>query len=154
MAVAENVTAILKDIKVTKKGIAINFEGVKLQGEQLQQLASLIGEVIVLGVDVPQMNLFEDEDVNAVADEGTLEYNEGTELEEGQEVGEGTAESEVAVTVEGGEGQNVEEDLSNITFEEPKEVTNPDSEVTSNGEGGFTPTPLMTNEEVAQQLEI
>lgn len=91
--IVENVSAVLKDIKVTKKGINLTLEDVRLKGEQLQDLASLIGEVVLVGVDIPQMNLFEDEDVN--------------KLEAPQEV------EEEAVT---------DEDVSDVQFEAVEET--------------------------------
>lgn len=93
--VVQNVSAILKDIKVTKKGINITFEDVRLQGEQLQQLASLIGEVVLVGVDIPQMGLFEDEDVNELEEEAEAETAEAeAHEEEGQfELFEGEEEA-------------------------------------------------------------
>ena len=63
--VVENIKTVLKDIKVTKKGINITLENAKLQGEQLQELAALIGEAIVLAVNVPQLNIFDEEVSNA-----------------------------------------------------------------------------------------
>ena len=87
--VTENLQAVLKDIKVTKKGITVNFEDVKLRGEDLQALASLIGEKVMLGIDLPQMSIFDDEVVNELdapqdlsgeeKDSSEL-YNEAVEL--------------------------------------------------------------------------
>ena len=58
--IVSNVSTVLKDIKVTKKGINLTLEDVRLQGEQLKHLAALIGEVVQVGVDIPQMSLFEE----------------------------------------------------------------------------------------------
>ena len=59
--IVQNVSAILKDIKVTKKGINITLEDTRLEGEQLQRLASLIGDVVLLGVATPQASIFDEE---------------------------------------------------------------------------------------------
>ena len=66
--VVENVTSVLKDIKVTKKGINITLEDARLCGEQLQDLASLIGEAITIAVSVPQIGLFDEEVEKSNAD--------------------------------------------------------------------------------------
>lgn len=56
----ENVSTVLKDIKVTKKGINLTLEDARLQGEQLKDLATLIGEVILVAVSTPQMGMFDE----------------------------------------------------------------------------------------------
>lgn len=86
--VAQNVPAILKDIKVTKNGINISLEDVKLKGEQLQNLASLIGGSILIAVDTPQMNLFDDENVNELEESEPVEGQISmTDEEVAQELG-------------------------------------------------------------------
>lgn len=86
--VAQNVPAILKDIKVTKNGINISLEDVKLKGEQLQNLASLIGGSVLIAVDTPQMNLFEDENVNELEESEPVEGQISmTDEEVAQELG-------------------------------------------------------------------
>lgn len=86
--VAQNVPAILKDIKVTKNGINISLEDVKLKGEQLQNLASLIGGSVLIAVDTPQMNLFEDENVNELKESEPVEGQISmTDEEVAQELG-------------------------------------------------------------------
>jgi hypothetical protein len=57
-----NIPAVVKDVKVTKKGIQVSLEEVKFQGEQLTDFATLIGEAILLDIQLPQMR-FDDEDM-------------------------------------------------------------------------------------------
>lgn len=86
--VAQNVPAILKDIKVTKNGINISLEDVKLKGEQLQNLASLIGGSVLIAVDTLQMNLFVDENVNELEESEPVEGQISmTDEEVAQELG-------------------------------------------------------------------
>lgn len=144
MAIVENVTAVLKDIKVTKKGINIAFEDVRLKGEQLQDLASLIGEVVLIGTDIPQMNLFEDEDVN--------------ELEAPQEAG---AEETTEEVTETGEQLSLLEEVETVTDEEVANFQF-ESEGTDETQEGPARLVLADNEdvvslsyeEVAQELGV
>lgn len=141
MAVANNVKAILKDIKVTKKGIVLSFEDVRLQGEQLTDLASLIGGLVLIDVEAPQLSLFEDEDVNEI---------EATEEESVEESADDTEEVTAEATEE-------EEDYSQLTFEQmdeeeerPQEVDGTPQYMTFAEEDPIT----FTDDEVAQQLDL
>lgn len=147
MAVANNVKAILKDIKVTKKGIVLSFEDVRLQGEQLTDLASLIGGLVLIDVEAPQMTLFEDENVN--------------EIEESQE--EVAEESTDEATDENmdvsGEAVEEEEDYSQLSFEQMDD----EDTVDLLAEGDETPQYMhiaeddpitFTDDDVSRELEL
>lgn len=88
-----NIEAGLKDIKVTTKGVNVTLEDVRLDGEELTELASLIGGRIRFTVETPQMSIFDDEDVNELPE--PLEFDEEGEKEgDDENMDEGSADEE------------------------------------------------------------
>jgi hypothetical protein len=81
------VKAVVKDIKVSSKGIVLNLENVQLTGTQISEVSALVGGMVFVDLEerLPQskaQEVAEDEDVNQ------LSLFEATEQAEEQEEGE------------------------------------------------------------------